>query len=56
MEILNDNGILKVVKDNNVLYTAHDMADAEQFVISYIEPVLPLIDTSDQDFIPAEGE
>jgi len=56
MDIVTENDIIKVVKDGAVIYTAHDMADAEQFVISYVEPVLPLIDTSDQDFIPAEGE
>lgn len=53
MEIINDNGILKVVNNDIVLYTAQDSADADQFVITYVEPVIPKIDTSDQIFIPA---
>lgn len=56
MQIINDNGVLKVVNNGTLLYTAMDLADAKQFIISYVEPVLPIIDTSDQDFIPAEGE
>ena len=53
MEIVKDNGILKIFdSDNNLLYTPQDSADGDQFILSYIPVESKNID-SDYDFIEA---
>ena len=53
MEIINDNGILKIFDNENLLYTAKDSADADQFIITYIPITSNIVDSSNNDFIPA---
>lgn len=55
MQIVNNNDLITIVdSDNNILYNAEDMADAEQFMISYIKPETTNNDnSSNEDFIPA---
>lgn len=55
MQIVSNNGLITIVdSDNNILYNAVDMADAEQFMISYVKPETTNDDdSSNEDFIPA---
>lgn len=53
MELIRQDGVLKVVEGDVVMYLPQDSADADQYIITYLPAIKLTVDSAIVDFIPA---